>query len=353
MSGSVALETRSPIGDAPGVLSRLPSQLVAFACALACRAGLQDPPVASESPPTPISPPVAAPAADAVAPFASDPAKVCDSCDAWNAPREPFRVFGNTYYVGTAGLSSVLVVGNRGAVLIDGGLSQSAALIAANVRKLGFRLEDIRVIVSSHAHYDHVGGIAALQRASGATVMASPDGKRALEGGQPTDDDPQVGFGPASTGFPAVREVQALSDRQAVRVGDVTLTAHFTPGHTPGGTSWSWRSCEGDNCRDVVYADSLTAISAPGFRYSDGPVAGGRIERFRSSIARITELPCDILLAPHPGFLNMDGKLEARRQAPQPNPFIDAGACAAYAARALKALDERIAEESTATSPSP
>jgi glyoxylase-like metal-dependent hydrolase (beta-lactamase superfamily II) len=250
--GRVALETRSPIGDAPGVLSRLPSQLVAFACALACRAGLQDPPVASESPPTPISPPVAAPAADAVAPFASDPAKVCDSCDAWNAPREPFRVFGNTYYVGTAGLSSVLVVGNRGAVLIDGGLSQSAALIAANVRKLGFRLEDIRVIVSSHAHYDHVGGIAALQRASGATVMASPDGKRALEGGQPTDDDPQVGFGPASTGFPAVREVQALSDRQAVRVGDVTLTAHFTPGHTPGGTSWSWRSCEGDNCRDVV-----------------------------------------------------------------------------------------------------
>lgn len=313
--------------------------------ALACRTGLQNHPPTSETTSTSLSPQVADPTAKPADPFIADPPKVCDFCESWNAPRKPFRIFGNTYYVGTAGLSSILVVGNQGAVLIDGGLSQSAPLIAANVRKLGFRVEDIRIIVNSHTHYDHAGGIASLQRASGATVMASPASKRALESGRPTNDDPQFGFGHANTAFPALREVRIVRDKQAVRIGDLTLISHFTPGHTPGGTSWSWRSCEGDQCHKVVYADSLTAISAPGFRYSDGPVAGARIKRFRSSITRIAEIPCDILLAPHPGFLGMDDKLRAKRQDPQSNPFVDSTACAGYAARALKGLEKRIAEE--------
>ena len=95
------------------------------------------------------------------------------SCDEWNKPREPFKLFGNSYYVGTDGLSAILIVGDAGQVLLDGGLEQSAALIDANIRKLGFKTEDVKLIVNSHGHFDHAGGIAALQRASGATVAAS------------------------------------------------------------------------------------------------------------------------------------------------------------------------------------
>src|SRR5215213_8788178 len=93
----------------------------------------------------------------------------CFDCVEWNTPREPFRVFGNTYYVGTTGLTSVLIASDAGSILLDGALSQSARLIDRNIRTLGFRPGDIELIVNSHAHFDHAAGIAALQRASGAT----------------------------------------------------------------------------------------------------------------------------------------------------------------------------------------
>src|SRR5262249_61118562 len=100
-----------------------------------------------------------------------------------------------TCHAGAARPSSVLITGSRGHILLDGGLPQSAPLIDANIRRLGFRTQDIKLIASSHAHYDHAGGIAALQRASGATVVASPAGARALERGEPAEDDPRFGFG--------------------------------------------------------------------------------------------------------------------------------------------------------------
>ena len=124
-----------------------------------------------------------------------DPPKECDDCPRWNAPREPFRIFGNSYFVGVADLSSVLIVSDNGMILVDGGLPQSAPLIDANIRKLGFKTENVRLIVNSHAHFDHAGGIAALQRASGGTVAMSAAGARALEQGLPTPDDPQYALG--------------------------------------------------------------------------------------------------------------------------------------------------------------
>jgi metallo-beta-lactamase class B len=274
-----------------------------------------------------------------------DPPISCDSCGEWNAKREPFRVFGNTYYVGPAGLSAVLIASDRGLILVDGALPQSAPLIDENIRALGFRTEDIRLIVNSHSHFDHAGGIGALQRASGAVVAASASTARALERGEPVDDDPQFGFGRKANGFPPVKNVRVVADGETLHVGDQGITAHLTPGHTPGSTTWTWRSCEGSRCLDVVYADSLTAVSAPGFRFTGDATHPAIVETFRRGIATVEHLPCDVLLSVHPGFTDVDKKLERRRQRSSTNPFIDAQACRAYAADAARTLDRRIAEE--------
>jgi metallo-beta-lactamase class B len=281
-----------------------------------------------------------------------DAPKTCDSCDEWNRPQEPFRVFGNTYYVGVAGLGSVLVASDKGLILLDGGLPQSAPIIDANIRQLGFRTEDVRLILNSHAHFDHAGGITALQRASGAQVAASASGARALEAGRPPADDPQSAFGSRGY-FPSVGKVRIVADGETLRVGDLAVTAHLTPGHTPGSTAWSWRSCEGARCLDVVYADSLTPVSAPGFRFT-GDAAHPSIEAvFRRSIATVAGLPCDVILAVHPGFIGMDDKLKRRREEPAAEPFVDPGGCRAYAAEAGKRLDARVADEAKGQASTP
>jgi metallo-beta-lactamase class B len=280
-------------------------------------------------------------------PFRADAPTTCTACEEWNAPHEPFRVFGNTYYVGVGGLSAVLIASDDGHILLDGGLSQSAPLIDANIRKLGFRTGDIRLIVNSHAHFDHAGGIAALQRASGAQVAASESGARAIEQGANPADDPQFDPGGEVDRFPAAKAVRVVKDGEALRVGALAVTAHLTPGHTPGSTTWTWRSCEGSRCLDVVYADSLNAVSSPGFRFTGGAARPGIEAAFRRSIATIAALPCDILLTVHPGFAGLDEKLRRRQQAtPGANdPFVDPQACRVYAADASRRLDERVSEE--------
>lgn len=275
--------------------------------------------------------------------FKSDPPHKCDDCDAWNKPREPFKLFGNSYYVGTDGLSAILIVGDNGLILLDGGLEQSAAVIDANIRKLGFKTEDVKLIVNSHGHYDHAGGIAALQRASGATVAASPAGARALQRGENTPDDPQYGFGRAANAYPPVKNVKIIKDNEVLRVGNLAITAVLMPGHTPGSTTWTWRSCEGKTCYDMVYADSVSAAVAPGFKYTAEPE---RVNLFRRSISRLAEMPCDIVVSTHPQATNLDGKLKKRAEmkGAGPDPFVDHG-CKALAANALKGLEARIAEE--------
>ena len=271
-----------------------------------------------------------------------DPPMVCSSCVEWNQEREPFRVYGNTYFVGTAGLSAVLVTSDEGHVLLDGALSQSVPLIDENIRALGFRTEDIRLILSSHEHYDHAGGIAALQRFTGAPVVATPTAAPALEKGGPLPTDPQIGFGVEENAFPAVANVRAAADGEKLRVGALEITAHHTPGHTPGGMTWSWQSCQDGRCLNVVYADSLTAVSAPGYRYTDTP---DYVTAFRRTLEKVRGLPCDVLLSTHPVSSGLDGKIERRAKGEQPDPFIDAGACEAYADSALRTLEKRLTEE--------
>lgn len=265
----------------------------------------------------------------------------CPSCAAWNAPRPPLRVYGNTYYVGTEGLSAVLVTSGEGHILIDGGLPESAPLIVENIRRLGFRIEDVKLILNSHAHFDHAGGIGELQRVSGASVAASPWSVPVLERGASGPDDPQYGV---LLPFPPARDVRPIADGETLRVGPLALTAHFTPGHTPGGTSWSWRSCEAGRCLDLVYADSQTPVSADGFQFTKSAAYPTAIEDFERGFAVLERLPCDVLLTPHPGASGLWDRVAARDQGAA-GALVDPGACKRYVATARRQLTRRIQAE--------
>lgn len=266
-----------------------------------------------------------------------DDASECDLCNDWNLPQEPFRIYGNTWYVGTAGLSSLLVEAGDGLLLIDGGLPQSAAVIDANIRKLGFDPLRISAIFVSHAHFDHAGGVAALQRLTGAVVYSSIAGAMALSSGELQQDDPQF-LDALQRGFPAIANVTAIGDRDVVATAGVEITAIYTPGHTPGGMTWTWESCALGTCNKIVYADSLTAVSAEGYRFSAGPAADQLIE----SADTISLLDCDILLSPHPFFFGMHDKLERREEG---NPFVNNVACFIFAETALGWLEQRLHSE--------
>ena len=274
-----------------------------------------------------------------------DAPKHCEYCEGWNQPFEPVHVYGNIWHVGTAGLGSVLITSKQGHILIDGGLPQTAPLIADNIRKAGFRLEDVKLLVNSHTHYDHAGGLAALQRASGAKVAASPEAKLALENGGPLKNDPQFTFGPEHNNYPAVSKVRAIADGETLRVGKLAITAHFTPGHTPGGTSWTWKSCEGERCLNFVYADSLNSVSAPDFRFSADAT---RVASFEQSIARVEQLPCDVILAAHPNAIDLERKQQEAKSGAGSKAFVDSTACKTYAAGARQRLEARLAEERAA-----
>jgi metallo-beta-lactamase class B len=228
-------------------------------------------------------------------------------------------------------------------VLIDGALAESASQIAGNIRALGFRPENIKLILNSHAHFDHAAGIAALQRLSGAKVAASPWSAQVLLRGVSASDDPQHDLSPPP--MEAVPHVEALRDHQTLRVGPLALTAYFTPGHTPGGTSWSWTSCEKERCLHMVYADSLTAVSADNYRFTDHPdlLAG-----FEKSFAALETMPCDILLTPHPGFSGILKRLEAREKDGKPDAFMGTDRCKKFSQDAREGLAKRIGQEKSA-----
>jgi metallo-beta-lactamase class B len=261
---------------------------------------------------------------------------------AWNEPQKPFQVYGNTYYVGTKGLSSVLITSPKGHVLIDGTMESSAPLIIANIRALGFRVADIKLILNTHVHFDHAGGIAQLQKLSGAKVMASAPSAAVLRSGEVASDDPQFGGLPRITPVP---RVTVFKDSETLKAGGLAITAHLTPGHTPGGTSWTWTSCESKKCLSVVYGDSLNPISAPGYLFSDSKRDPNGVKQFEKSFGVVEHLNCDILLVPHPELVDLFGKLAKREQGAATNPFVDASACHTYVQMARGLLAKRVATE--------
>lgn len=271
-------------------------------------------------------------------------AAACAADAGWNDPAAPLHVYGNTWYVGTCGISALLVTSDEGHILIDAATPQAGGQILANIRTLGFKPEDVRAIVFSHEHFDHAGSLAELQRATGAPVYARAPAVATLERGASDRSDPQYGV---LEPFAPVERVVTLADDGVVRVGPLALQAVATPGHTPGGTSWTWRSCEGEVCRQMVYADSLTAISDDVYRYSDDAAHPGYVAAFRATLARVAALDCDILVTPHPSA----SRLWSRLGPGADSPLADAGACRAYVQAATQRLDKRLADEAAAPAP--
>ena len=286
-----------------------------------------------------ISIPLGKPPALAPAPIApietAGPAFVaaCHGSDDWEKPAPPVRIHANTYLVGTCGISSILITGEAGNVLIDGGTEADAELIAQNIRDLGFNLRNIRYILFSHEHFDHVGGIARLQQLTGAQLVSSAAAAPVLGSGIASDADPQSGM---HKPFPAAHVDRIVHDGEIVRLGNVLVTGVATPGHTPGAMTWHWGACDGGVCRHIVYADSLTPVSRDDYRFSDHPAY---LAAYRASIAKVAALDCDILLTPHPSASKMPERLVDRLPLTNPND------CRDYAASLTKQLNERLAKE--------
>jgi metallo-beta-lactamase class B len=238
------------------------------------------------------------------------PAQNAEQRIEWNKPAEPFRIVDNVYYVGTKGLAAYLITGSRGHILIDGGLPESAPLIAANIRQLGFEPADIEYLLINHAHFDHSGGLAELKRLTGAKVVAVAAERPDLEAGR-TIGRPELGT------FPAVKVDRIVRDRGQLRLGDTVLTAHLTAGHTRGCTSWSGRAGK----YTILFACSLTVA---GQNLIDDNAYPEAAEDFRRTFDKLAGMKADIFLNFHPEFFDMEGK-RTRQKAGASEAFVDPG----------------------------
>ncbi|MFA9200622.1 MAG: subclass B3 metallo-beta-lactamase [Cypionkella sp.] len=261
-------------------------------------------------------------------------AAACGAADEWDKPGPPFRIHGDTYYVGTCGITALLVTGPDGHTVLDSGTDKGAAIVLANIRALGFDPRDVKTLFMTHEHFDHVGGMARLQEATGATVLASAPAAAVLRSGRPGPGDPQANSGHPA--FPPVTgrivEIESAEGQRALG----KFRAIFTPGHTLGALSWTWQECEGAECKSVVYADSLNPISSDRYRFSDHPAL---VKAFRGGLVAVGGAPCDILIAPHPVAANWRARLLGEK------PLIDPASCRDYAAAASARLDKRLADE--------
>ena len=233
--------------------------------------------------------------------------------NAWNQPFKPFQIIGNIYYVGTNNLACYIIKTNAGLILLDTAMQESAPLVRANIEALGFKLKDIKIMLSSHAHFDHVAGHADMKAATGAKVYAMKADAEILESGG------KKGFHPLTPHYKPVKVDKILKDRQIVRLGEVAMTAHHTPGHTEGNTAWTMMVEDNGKRYNVVFTSSLSIN--PGVRMVNNPTWAGVADAYAKSFARLKTLPCDVFLGPHAPFFAMEEKV--KRLGTKPNPFID------------------------------
>jgi metallo-beta-lactamase class B len=251
-------------------------------------------------------------------------------------PAQPFHIAGDLYYVGMAGVGAYLIATPKGHILIDGGFESSAPLVLANIRALGFQPRDVKVLLITHAHYDHAGGLAALKRATGARLLALAAEKPALEQGRHFGDN-ENGVGR----FPAVKVDQAIADGEVIRLGGAAVTAHWTPGHTIGCTSFTHAVIDGGRMHTaVVYGSTTVAGNALVANHA----YPGIVADYRKSFVRLAAIHADIFLANHPSFAHLDEK-RARVAAAHPNPFIDAAELQRFVAGQERAFNAELARQ--------
>ena len=242
----------------------------------------------------------------------------------WTQSIEPFRIAGDIYYVGAKDLTSYLIVTPKGDILLDVGVNENAALVAANIRKLGFDPRQIKVILNSHAHLDHAGGIAAMKRLTHAQFIASAADAPVLESGGVKD----FHFGPKPQ-FPAVKVDRIIADGGTVSLGGVTMTAHLTPGHTKGCTTWTMPVMVDGQPRQTLFLCSLSILS--GYKLTGDPSYHGMGADYAHTYAVLHSLPCDVFLGSHGQFYGMLAKRQAMLDHPSaPNPFVDPAGCKAF-----------------------
>ncbi len=254
---------------------------------------------------------------------------------AWNQPFKSFRIIGNIYYVGTNNLACYVIKTSAGLILLDTAMQESAPLVRANIAALGFKLTDIKIMLSSHAHFDHVAGHAAIKAATGAKVYATKADAEILESGG------RKGFHPLQPYYPPVRVDKILRDGATVRLGEVTMTAHLTPGHTEGNTAWTMTVEENGQKYNVVFVASMSIN--PGVKMLHNPTWAGVGEAYARSFAKLKALPCDVFLGPHAPFFAMEEKV--KRLGTQPNPFIDPQGYHNYLADFETAYHEQVQRE--------
>lgn len=259
------------------------------------------------------------------------PAQAYQTPDAWRQPVAPVRIAEHTWQIGTRSITALLVKTNAGAVLIDGGLPQAADMLLAHMRALGVEPDDLKLILHSHAHGDHAGPLAAIKRATGATLASNAESAWLLAHGGSND----IHFGDGIL-YPPVQVDRLLHDSETVELGEMRFTVHFTPGHTPGSMSWTWQDSRDGKPVDIAYVDSL---SAPDYRLAGNLRYPRIIDDYRHSFAVVRALPCDLLLTPHG---DSSGWNYANTDAPHEKPMT----CREYADRAAQALDAQLAKQS-------
>jgi metallo-beta-lactamase class B len=248
---------------------------------------------------------------------------------AWNKPVPPFKVIGNVYYVG-AHVASFYIKTPAGAILLDGGLPETAPLIEENIAELGFSMQDVKILLNSHAHYDHCGGLAELKKKSGARMVASELDAAILNSGQGQ-------FG----AFPPVHVDRIIKDGGTVELGGVTLTAHITPGHTKGCTTWSMPVAEGGKTYQVVFYCSTSVVD----KLVNNTAYPNIVADYERSFAALRKMPCDVFLAPHAEFFNLDGKRK-QLEAGKLDAFVDPAEMRKFVDESEQAFRKQLAAES-------
>jgi len=241
----------------------------------------------------------------------------------WYEPTEPFRVIGNLHYVGSAGLAVWFIPTSEGHIVIDGGLPETASQVIAGIRALGHDPADIAILLNTHAHSDHSGGLAELKALSGAQMIASEGDRSALEGGFYLGSEDV-----SALNAPPVGVDRVIGDGDTVSHGGVTLTASITPGHTRGCTSWTMTLEEAGVAYDaLVFCSASVAAN----RLVDPPQYEGIVEDYRTTFARVADWSPDIFLSNHPEFFAMSDKREALENG-DPLAFVDKDGFPAFVA---------------------